>query len=450
VEPNLSIQRENPEPCQVKLTVQVPAETVHHSFAGVLGGFKKHAKIPGFRPGKTPETVVRRHFGSRLQEEARRELLEQMTDAALKQLSIHPETSPRLVEPEKLDYRENAAFTFAVSFDVEPEIALPDYTRFNVDCAETTVSEADVEATIRNWVQRRAAYQVVERPAQAGDMLKVSWKANLAEPLPADTPLPEQSNYLLENADGWLLLKAPEIIPGATAGMEGAATGEERHLAVTFPADYFVKALAGRQATYSIKVKEVQEPETVQLTDELATQYGHKDAADMKSAVAAHLKREAEHQGRDAMRKQVLAQLLQAPEFPLPPQVLARQEINTFVRLFNEELRNGRKQEDVQAQQDALMEKAKGLAREEMRRHYLLAAVAKTAGINVSYDELTNAVDMMARMQRLSAKAMYQQLESSGRLGALYEHLRENKVVDHLLATCTLNGQPRAAAPSPA
>ena len=449
----LNVRREMVEACRVKLSIEVPAETVQKTFAKILGDFRKHGRIDGFRPGKTPEALLRRHYGKRMQEEAQRTLIQETTDAAVKQEKLAAETQPRLEDAATVQLRDGAAFSYTVTFDVAPEVTLPDYRAFNVSRAEAAVPETTVDQTIQEWIQRRASFTKTEREAHAGDMLKVSWFGTLTEPLPAGEEVPERSRYILENQDGWLIMKSPEIIPGATEAMLGAKAGEERTFKVVFPDNYFVKPLIGRSASYSVIVKEVQEPEQVQLTDEVAKQYGHKDAGEMKTAVASYLGREAEMKQREAMRRELMEQLLKVPEFPLPPAVLGRQEIDTFVRLYNEELRNGRKDAEVQADQEKLMAKAKGIARQDLRRHYILNAVAELEKIGVSYEDLGNAVTTMAKMQNTAPKALYKQLEESGRLGALFEHLRETKTVDHLLTICKINGQEQkkaepAAAPT--
>lgn len=446
----LKIQREMTEPCRAKLTIEVPVEIVQRNFAKVYGEFKQHGRIPGFRPGKTPDALLRRHFGSRLTDEAQRELIRETTNEAVKQEKMQPETQPRLENPEALKYDEKAAFTYTVSFDVAPSVTLPDYRTFDIQKPEAAVSEATVDETVQEWIQRRAGFQTVDRAAQAGDMLKVGWKATLAEPLAEGEAVPEQSKYILENADGWLILKSPEIIPGAAVAMVGAKAGDEKTFPVTFPADYFVKALAGRKASYVVNVKEVQAPEQVQLTDEVAAQYGHKTAAEMRTAVAGYLERESQYKQRESMRRELVEKLMQAPEFPLPPAILARQEIDVFVRLFNEELRAGRKEGEVQAEQEKLMAKAKGIARQELRRRYLIQALADAEKVQVSYEELSNAVVTMARMQHVAPKTLYRQLDESGRLGALFDHLRENKTLEHLTTVCKINGKEQAPAAAPA
>ncbi len=433
----LKIVRETVEPCRVKLTIEVPVQQVDAEFAKMFGEFHKYGKLDGFRPGKAPKAMVLRQFGGRIREEARKELVRKAVDAAIEQEKLTPETQPRLENGDKLELKEGAPLTVAVTFDVAPEFPLPDYKKFTLQTGKSAeVTGESVDQFIKNLLQRRAEFSKVERPAEAGDMLKTSWKGTLAEAV--DTAaIPEHSRYILENADGRLIMRTPEILPGAMDALTGAKAGETKTFAVNFPANYFIKPLAGKQASYTVTINEVQAPQIPEIDDKVAKDFGHDTAAGLKDAVAKHLANEEEQNRKEQLRNQVNNLLMaQVAEFPLPPAIISRQSVDEFIRLFNNEIRNGRKENEVMAEQEKLMSQAKANIQCQLRRNYILRAVAKAEKITVSNEELSSALASLAQMQNVAPKTLYKRLEESGRIHDLYEHLLANKTLDQVAGAC--------------
>jgi trigger factor len=405
--------------------------------------FRKHGRVAGFRPGKAPRDLVVRHYGKRIREETEREVVRTATEQALAQEKIQPETAPRLEENAGTPFREDAAFTFAISFDVAPEFPLPNYRGLVLKRTAVAVDDAQVDKTIQGWLERRTSYQTVARAAQAQDLLKVAWKGQLHD---AGVELAEAAKFFLDNPDGWLPLRPPEIIPGAMAATLGRQAGDEVTFEATFPEDCFEKSLAGKSATYTLRILEVQAPQVPELTDDLAKEMGHKDSAEMRGAVRDYLRSQGENRQRDSLRQQLLQALLQVPEFPIPPTVLTRETVQEFVALFNAALRSGRKEAELHAEQDQIMAEARTRAQARLRRSFVLRAVATAEKIELSQDEFATAVATFARMQNQTPQVFLRRVEENGRLGELHEQLRESKTLDHLLTLSTVEDAPAAAA----
>lgn len=422
----LKVVREVVEPCRVKLTIDVPVEETRRVFEKAFAEVRKHGKIDGFRPGKTPRNLILRHYGSTIREEARKELLREATKQAIEQEKVTAETAPRLEPAEPPAFVEDAPFAFAVSFDVTPVFALPAYQDMKLARTVAAVDTTTVEKAIQDWLLQRAKYEAVDRAAQEGDMLKVAWHGELSEPL-AD--LPEHTKFLLDNPDGWLPMRKPDIIPGAVTAMVGLKAGEERTFAVNFPSDYMEKNLIGKSATFTIRIIEVQGPQAVALTDAIAQEMGHKDVADMKTSVQKYLTTEEDRRQDEALRGQVLQALLQVPDFPLPPATLSRETVDEFVRISNLELRRGRKEEDLKADQDKLFAQARTTAVQKLKRRYVLRAVADAEKIEVSSEEMMHMVSYLATSQKVAPKTLLRQMDESGRIGDLHDYIRETKTL---------------------
>ena len=440
---SIKILREVVEPCRIKLSIEVKVEEVRKAFASCLTEFKKVGRVDGFRPGKTPQALLVRRYGSRIKEEAQRTLIREATTQAIKSEDVVPETSPRLENEDKLVLQEDAAFAFAVSFDVAPAFPLPTYKGITISQASAAVDDQAVNQTIDLMLRRRTSFQSVERPAEAGDMLKACWRGVIQD---APAELPENLRFILDNPNGWLALRKPEIIPGVSDLLAGVKVGDEKTLTVTFPEGYFEKELIGKTATFTVKVLEVHGAIVPVLTDELAKEMGHKDSADMKTAVRGYLAHEEERRQQDGLRQQVLNAVMQVPDFPLPPAILSRQTVDEFVNQYNAELRAGKKEQEVQPQQEKMMEQAKQSAQMNLRRRYVLTAIAKEEKITVDSEELSKAVMHIAEYQHIAPKVLYSRLEQNGRLSDLHDQLLESKTLDKVLSYCTVVPQPATPA----
>ena len=438
----LKIVRETVEQCRVKLTIEVPVEQVNTEFNKTVGEFHKFGKLDGFRPGKAPKTMIMRQYGSRIREEACKELVRKSIDAAIAQEKITPETQPRLENADKLELKEGAALTLVATFDVAPEFAMPNYKGFKLQAGKTAeISGETVDQTIKGWLQRRAEFVKAERPAQAGDMLITNWQGTLAGEVDL-AAIPEHSRYILENTAGRLIMRTPEILPGAMAALLGASAGDTKTFPVNFPDNYFVKPLAGKQASYTVTITEVQAPELPEIDDKIAKDFGHETAAELKEAVAKHLATEGEQQRQETLRQQANEQLMaQTPQFPLPPAVLSRQSVDEFIRLFNNEIRGGRKENEVMGDQEKLMAQAKANVTQQLRRSYILRAIAKAEKLSVSQDELSNAMVSLAQMQKVTPQVLYKRLQDSGRINDLYEHLLMTKTLDQVASQCQVSAK---------
>lgn len=432
----VSVVRELVEPCLVRLKIEVPASHVQKSITAALSQFRAHAKIPGFRPGKTPPDVVLRHHGKRVREEAQQTLIREATEQAVKQEKLQPETNPRLDNPDKLaSLDEKQAFAFAVLFDIMPEIALPAYKGIPVTRHPVTVNDETVNSIIGERLQRRATHLKVDREAGAGDMLKVTYHGEMVE---KDVVFPDYAKVLLDAQDVWFSMKQPEMVPGTITALTGAAAGAERRFQVTFPETFYEKELAGKHANYTFTVHEVHEVQVPPLTDELAKEFGATSAAEMKEQAKLYITAMQTRQQAEQVRQQVLAALMQVPDMPLPPNLVNRETYQEFSYLIDNEFRNGKKEEVVQQEQNTLIERARVQAKVNLKRHYVLRAIAQAEKINVQREDVAQAVASIARHQQITPKVAERRLVDSGRIQDVYEQVLEAKTLDHVISLAAI------------
>ncbi len=424
-----TIVREEPTPCRVKLNIEVPPQKVEEVFTAVEKQFHTAARIPGFRPGKAPRTLLLRHYGERINEDVKDRLFRWALQEALKAEDLQPETMPRVENEENVRVQRDDAFVFAVSFDVAPSFELPEYKKIAVRQEAVAVAEEQVEQFIEGMLRNRTSYEKVERPAEPEDLLKVSYHGKLDG---KSTELPESARYLLDADDTWIALRQPEIFPGVAEKLKGAEAGETRQIAVEFPEDYYEKALAGESIGYTVQIHEVHAALVPEFTDEVARQMGVESADHARQQIKENLEARQQQEQQEAVRNQVLAALMEKVDFPLPPARLAQETYQVLMRLYEQESRQGKDEEALREDAEKLHQRAEELARQQLKRHYLLSRIADEEDLRVSQQELGAMIQYLSRMNRISPKAMHKRLEENHQLGNLVEHILENKTISRL------------------
>ena len=427
----LTVSSKEVEPCHIKLDIEVPVERVNQALAETVALFRTSARIPGFRKGKAPRSLLRNRFRKQIEDEVQSTIVRQAVEEACEQEGLSPETTPRLEDEEALRITENVPFAFAVTFDLAPAFDLPKYQSIKVSRESVDIDDGSVQEVIDRWLQQRASYDKVARPAAAGDLLKVTYHGRLAD---ADEPPAESAGFLLDAEETWLALREPEILPGAATALVGAEPNTARQVRIEFPADYGERSLAGKAAEYTFDVLEVHGAEVPAFTDDMAKEIGAADAAQAREQVRQNLQADKTRRQEQSAREQVVTALLGEVDFPLPPVMLARETYQAFARICEDEMRRGASQPEIQANQKELAAQAKRAAALRLKRFYVLSRVADAEGIQVDKEELNATVTALSRMNRISPKVALRRLRDSGRVADVVTGLRESKTIDHVLS----------------
>jgi trigger factor len=432
----LTVLRTDVEPCRLKLDIEVPAERVRKVYRDTEKAFNQHGRVAGFRPGKVPRALLLRQYGSRIDQECRQELIRSSLRELLEKEPRPPEGGIRIEDEDKLTLSPDRAFVFSVSFDVAPSFELPVYKGIRVSRQAAMVQDAQVDEAIGNWLQRRTSFDKVDRASQPGDMLKANWDATLAAP----AELPETSKFYITGRDNWLALREPELIPGVIRGLTGLKPGASKELDVVFPASFHEQALAGQRAHYVFTVTEVHGPQTPELTDELAKSAGAESAQQMRDRVRDNIKAEHERRQEQSVRQQVLTALLAGADIPLPPARLRQTSYEMLMRLYDREIRRGTPQEQLGQRQEELRRLAEEEARHSLKRYYVLRRIAEAEGIAPDAERVNQMIHLMAVANRIAPRVLARRLRESGGLDDVVASVREEMVLERLVALAEVSG----------
>jgi len=419
----------------------MPPERVQKIYDNVVAKVGQQVKLPGFRAGKIPRVLLL----NRYEKEIKAEALEQLVSAGYRgmadQEKLDLACSPEVVDMENLSFELGQPFSFTIKCEYVPEIALPEYKGLQLSRTAVEIGDAQVDEFIANWLESRQSYVKVERAAQQQDMLQVSYQAEL----PEDLEIPEKAKYVVAADNTWLVLREPEMLPGVMTALVGVRAGDEKDLALTFPADYREECLAGKSLPYHFSIKEVHGREVPTLTEEIAKEAGAESIADLRSKVKADLESQETRNRDQQLREQLVETLLSGLDFPLPPTVLKQEKEALLKQYYDEEVRAGKKPDELREMSQEMATRAEGEAAAKLRRHYVLNAIADAEKITVENHEVSSMVSYFARYEQVSPKVMIKRMQESGQISGLIASLTETKTVDQLVQWADIADVPAVA-----
>ncbi len=408
-----------------RVQLSIPAAQVEEATAAAARDMGRNLRLPGFRKGHVPPSVVRQRFAEELQDEIVQKLASRHMSAYLDKSEEDPVAPPVL---EKHEVGEDGSLNLVALFEVQPPIKLDSYRELKGRRPATGVKDEDVEEALESLRRGMTHLRSVEdRGAQDGDDVMVEMKGqHLAG---------EDQGSTFERKEIALQMSGDDVHPDLLKALQGAQVGFSRDVTIEYPADYRTPALAGRTIRYDLTVKAVREPQVPDLNDDLAREAGDfKDLAELRGRVKEDLGRRKENESKEAVRQSVLAGLLERHAFEVPS-VLIEQEVRHRLEAMARQLAN-QGVDPTQAGVDwpAEKERQAGKVRDDIRAARLLDAIAEAEEIEADEDEVTRRLEHEAEHAKQSLAVLRAAWEKEGRLEALSRHLRREAVLDFLIS----------------
>ena len=287
------------------LEVELPIDAFNKKTDKILQNLAKQARIDGFRKGKVPATVLRQRFGANAKSDATNEIVNETLPEALADAKISPATQPSLT---KVESKDSDNFIYTIEFEVFPEISVSSLAGLTFDQVSAKVSKEDEEKSLQDLQDRAIEYKSVKRKSKEGDRLIIDFEGLL-----------EGESFEGGAAEGFeIILGRGSMIDGFEQGLIDTTEGKELEIKATFPQDYHVENLAGREAVFKVKVNEVGSPKQLKLDDELAKKYGEKDFETMKTRIANQMQMELSNRVQQQNKDTTFSALLEANSFEVP------------------------------------------------------------------------------------------------------------------------------------
>jgi trigger factor len=408
-----------------RVELSISAEQVEEATAAAARDMGRNLRLPGFRKGHVPASVVRQRFATELEDEIVQKLASRHMAEFLDGSEEEPVAPPVL---EKHEVVEDGTLELVALFEVQPPIKLDSYRELKGRRPSTVVSEEDVDLALQSLVKGMTRLRAVEdRGAQDGDDVVVEMKG---QHLTGD-----DKGSTFQQEEIALQMSGDDVHPDLLKALLGAQVGFTRDVTIEYPEDYRTPALAGRTIRYDLSVKAVREPQVPELNDDLAREAGDfKDLDELRQRVRDDLGRRKEHESQEAVRQSVLGELLERHAFEVPA-VLIEQEVRHRLEALARQLASqGVDPSQAGVDWPAEKERIAGKARDDIRAARLLDAIAEAEEILVDEEEVTRRLEHEAEHAKRPLAALRASWEKEGRLDALKRHLKREAVLDFLIS----------------
>jgi len=426
---------------RVSVEVEVPAEDVTRAVDRAARGLAREMRMPGFRKGKAPPSLViqRLGFGAVL-EEAIREGLPEWYERALLGSGVASVGDPE-VEVVSTPEAPGEPLAFKFEIGVRPQAELGEYRGLEVPKQEVEAPEEMVDREIDRVRQAFARLEPVERAAGEGDVLLVDFEG-LVDGKAFEGG--KASDYLLELGGG-------QLIEGFDEQLSGVGGGETREVAVSFPTDYQAESLAGEDAVFTVEVKEVREKVLPDLDDEFAAEASEFDTlGELRADIAERLAKALGERAEQDFRVAAVDAAAAEAKVELPEELAKARAAERWERVERRLAQQGMNPDAYLQMEDKtreqVIEESRPEAEAELRREAVLAAIAEAEGIEVSEEEMVEALEHSAEHERTTPEKLLKRLRESGRDAMIREDVRFRKAIDLLAESAQPIAKERAEA----
>jgi trigger factor len=415
----MKVAVENIEACKRRVSVEAPADIVDREWERAYGRVQKQARLPGFRKGHVPRSLVKLHFATDVRREVAEHLIPDVYRRAIDEARLDPVNEPDLQD---VRLEEGAPLSFVAVVEVKPTIEVGVIHGVEVEHAASSVTDDDVEQALEQMREQHAEYRAVERAAAPGDLVIIDYTLTPEGQDPATA-----NGYQFVVGSGSVFKEIDQAVAGMHAG-------EERHVALRFPDDYRVEPLRGKAADATVKLVEVKEKVLPALDDEFAKSLGEFDAIDaLRSELRKQLETRHETDARRQLEDRVVDALLERHAFEVPEALVMRHIAHQVEHARERMRRQGLDPEQVPWDYGKLVQDLKPAAEKAVRRMLFLDAVADREGITVTGDDVDAEIAKIAQASQRPEPAVRRMMEKSGDLDALRHGVRERKTLDHLV-----------------
>jgi trigger factor len=460
--------------------VVVPAGELAEKVSSRLGEIGRTIQLRGFRPGRVPMQILRQRFGASVLGEVLESTVQGSSADAIREHNLRPALPPKV---DIVSFSEGTDLEYNMSLEVLPDIPEPSFTDLEIERLVVEVPDEDVDRAIERIAEQQRQTEVAQRPAESGDIIVVDVEARSGE-----REIPGASGK-----DRQIILGSGGFIPGFEEQLIGGAAGEHRTVRVTFPEDYGVPEFAGKDAVFEVDVKQVRQRMPVVIDDELGKAVGLESLAELRQEVRQQMQRDYEGASRLRLKRSLLDKLAQRYDFAVPPGMVELEFDNIWRQYEAERARTGQpeaasseaasdaseksrveatsagslepatgepvertgppgaapelegeigagaaqggeQQAETTEDQEALKAEYRRIAERRVRLGLLLAEVGRNNNINVTQDELNQAITREARRhpgyERQVLDFYRQNPEAVANLRA---PIFEDKVVDYIV-----------------
>jgi trigger factor len=407
-----------------EISIEIPAEEVTRETETIIQKYQKMARLPGFRRGHVPASIIRQRFKEDLKSDVVEALVPKYFNKETQRLGMIPVSQPRVTD---LHIHDGEPLRFKASFEVLPEIKVEGYKELRTDHAEIEVKDEEVEDAMNSVREQHATFTSVEgRTLADGDFAQASMNGK-----PKDTDDKTQPVHMDEVL---IEIAGKNTVPEFTSNLRGANAGDEREFEVVYPEDTNDKRLAGKTFVYTVKIQAIKQKALPEMNDEFAKELGEfQNLEQVRKQIRENMLAERKHTAERESKDKLVAELVKRNDFEVPESLVDRQIDLRLERGLRALAAQGMKMEDMKKMDlPRLRAGQRDQAVQDVKSSLLLDRIAELEGITVSDEELDRELAALAQQTKQTPEAVRARLTQDGGLDRIRNRIRSEKTLEFL------------------
>ncbi len=414
----------NPD-CTREVSIDVPADEVSRHFRKVIKRYQKMARIPGFRAGKVPDSLIRTRFAEQIRQDVVDDILPGHFRAAIDQQKLKPVSQPQVTD---IHLADGEPLHFKAVFEVLPEFSIAGYKEVTVPKPEIALTEAEYDAELARVLDSRSTMEPVEeeRALADGDWAEIDFQGEAAH---ADGESSESPFDPIDGKGVLVEIDGPNTLPAFNEALRGAKPGQELKFEVTYPEDFGERRLAGKTISYEIHVKGIKKKILPELNDDFAKELGDYETIDeftntLREQAGSEKRRQLENAAKDAL----VQALVERFQFAVPESLVQQQVDARLDRGLRALASQGMTPEDMRKLDfDRLRTAQRDSALAEVKGSILLDKIAEAEHTEVTDEETEDQLSLISAQTREPLEALRARLTEDGSVARIREQLRREK-----------------------
>ncbi len=432
----MNVEVENLPNCIASLHIELPPDLVTKQRNEVIQGFRRAARIPGFRPGKAPNNVVEAKFRKEIQAELTKKLVTETTREAIREKGLKVLS---ISDVDGVEFTPEKSMRFTATLITAPEFELPDYKGIEVKLPAAEVTDQELEKSLENIRERHATFSDLEgRALELQDFAVIDYATTL-DGHPLLEVEPKAPKILGGGVDFWIKLDENTFLKGFSDQLVETQIGETREFTLRVPDDYPVAELAARTLDFKVTLKAIKSMQLPELTDELADQVEKGLTLEkLKETLKVQLAAEKERRVETMKQNQVIEYLASHVECELPQSYVKDETRRILSEIVQHNQMRGISDDLLRENQKDIISAASRNARDRLKANFILTKIAEKEQIEVKPQELRERVQMLANQYRVKYEKMVSDLEEKKAIGQVREEVLIGKVLDFLTSNANV------------
>jgi trigger factor len=408
------------EGCRHALEISVPVQDVESEKSRVAADVQKRAKLPGFRPGKVPTSLVLKTFAGEIRQQVLEALIPKYLQKQFEAENLNPVGTPDISD---IHFHEGEPLRFKAEFEVVPPIELGEYKEVEVPYHDPEVTDEDVANRLESLREQKAEYVNIDpRPLENGDFAVVALESIggvEGEPI-------KQDEMVLE-------LGGADTFGSFTENLRGLSPGDEKEFPVAYPEDYGSTRIAGKTVTFHATVKGLRKKELPELNDEFAQDLGdYRNLDELREALRKNIFAQRQFEAQQEAKNKIVDVLVDQHQFPVPEVFVERQIKNRVEQNLRALAGEGVDPKSIKLDWEKVKASQRDKALREVKASLLLSRISEREAIHATRDEVDREVERIARQQREPVAAVHMRFEKDGTLGRIASHIQTEKTLSFL------------------